>query len=191
MRDEILACFPEIHEIRDEPLRNQVLAVWEDSLRTGGWTMEELKQIPFTLLAGDIDLRFLEHVRTCARMAIAIHDVLKDAYGHRVQLNRDYLIAGALLADVGKPIEYVKRNGQVCKGTRGDLLRHPFSGVGMCWKHGLPDEVMHVVATHSKEGDHVQRSLESIIFHHVDFVDFDIACALGKRSAQKSPKMEA
>jgi hypothetical protein len=40
---------------------------------------------------------------------------------------------------------------------------------------------MHIVATHSKEGDHVQRTTESIIFHHTDFIDFDIACGLGKK----------
>lgn len=181
MRDQIAAVFPEIHEISDSQLRDKVLDVWVDALETGGWTVEALKTIPFTLLAGDIDIRFLEHVRTCARMSIAIYDVLTDAYGPRVPLHRDHLIAGALLADVGKPIEYVKgSDGRPVKGPRGDLLRHPFSGVGLCWKHGLPDEVMHIVATHSKEGDGVQRSLESIIFHHADFVDFDIACALGK-----------
>lgn len=183
MRSAIHNLFPELEQIADAKLREQVVEVWEDSIRTGGWTIDELKQIPFTLLAGNVDIRFLEHVRTCARMSIAIYDVLKSAYGPRVPLNRDHLIAGALLADVGKPIEYVRgQDGRPAKGTRGDLLRHPFSGVGLCWKHGLPDEVMHIVATHSKEGDHVQRSLESIIFHHADFVDFDIACALGKRN---------
>lgn len=186
MRDDIRAAFPEVEQIKDRGLRDKVIDVWVDSLKTGGWTIEELKAIPFTLLAGDIDIRFLEHVRTCARMSIAIYDVLKEAYADRVPLSRDVLIAGSLLADVGKPIEYVKGpDGKPSKGTRGDMLRHPFSGVGMCWKHGLPDEVMHMVATHSKEGEGVQRTLESIIFHHADFVDFDIACALGKMAARK------
>lgn len=181
MRDAIIETFPEINQLKSETLREQVIAVWTDALETGGWTMEELRAIPFTLLAGDIDIRFLEHVRTCVRMSLALYDVLVHAYGERVPLDRDTLLAGSLLADVGKPIEYVKGpNGKPAKGPRGDMLRHPFSGVGLCWKHGLPDAVMHMVATHSKEGDHVQRTLESIIFHHADFVDFDIACALGK-----------
>lgn len=183
MRAEIAALFPELEQIGEVALRTKVLAVWEDAIRSGGWTIAELKTIPFTLLAGEIDIRFVEHVRTCARMSLAIYEVLKDAYGERVPLQRDHLLAGALLADVGKPIEYIRgENGQPAKGPRGDLLRHPFSGVGLCWKHGLPDEVMHIVATHSKEGEHVQRTLESIIFHHADFVDFDIACALGRRA---------
>jgi hypothetical protein len=31
----------------------------------------------------------------------------------------------------------------------------------------------------------MERSIESIIFHHADFVDFDIAKFLGKRAAKK------
>ena len=107
-------------------------------------------------------------------------------FGDRVPINRDVLIAGALLADVGKPLEYEKdAQGNVKKGHYGDMLRHPFSGVALCYKHGLPPEVMHMVATHSFEGDppKVTRSIESIIFHHADFVDFDIAKYLGARAA--------
>ena len=52
-------------------------------------------------------------------------------------------------------------------------------------EHGIPGEVMHIIATHSHEGDKMERSIESIIFHHADFVDFDIAKFLGKRAAKK------
>jgi hypothetical protein len=55
------------------------------------------------------------------------------------------------------------------------MLRHPFSGVGMAFKHGLPYEVMHIIAVHSKEGDFVRRSPEAIIYHHAEFADFDLA----------------
>ena len=44
-----------------------------------------------------------------------------------------------------------------------------------------------MIATHSFEGDppKVQRSIESIIFHHADFVDFDIAKYLGAQAARR------
>jgi hypothetical protein len=64
-------------------------------------------------------------------------------------------------------------------------VRHPFSGVALAYKHAIPGEVMHIIATHSHEGDKMERSIESIIFHHADFVDFDIAKFLGKRAAKK------
>lgn len=186
---DIAELFPDLMKIDDAALRDSVAAVWNESITTGcggsGWTFDELRAIPFTLLAGDIEMTFIEHLNSCVRQCIAIADVLEAVFGDRVPINRDCLIAGALLADVGKPLEYDKdAQGNVIKGRYGDMLRHPFSGVGMCYKHGIPAEVMHIVATHSHEGDKVQRSIESIIFHHADFVDFDIAKFLGAQAAK-------
>ena len=39
-----------------------------------------------------------------------------------------------------------------------------------------------MTATHTHEGEKVERSIESIIFHHADFVDFDIAKFIGRRA---------
>ena len=175
MRNEIKGLFPELEQIRDAGLREKVIDVWEDTIRTGGWEPRELLDIPFTLLAGDIEMQFIEHVRSCAKMCIAIEKVLGEVFGDRVPVNHDHLVAGALLADVGKLLEYDKdAQGHVIKGSFGQMLRHPFSGVALCYKHEIPAEVMHIVATHSHEGDRVQRSIESIVFHHADFTDFEL-----------------
>ena len=40
-----------------------------------------------------------------------------------------------------------------------------------------------MTATHSHEGEKVERSIESIIFHHADFVDFDIFKSVGRRAS--------
>ena len=189
--EQIAELFGDLNSIQDVGLREKVAAVWQEAITTGcggkGWTVEELRAIPFTLLAGDIDLTFIEHINSCVRQCIAIEKVLKATYGDRVPVNHDHLVAGALLADVGKPLEYDKdAQGRVVKGHFGEMLRHPFSGVALCHTHGIPPEVMHIVATHSHEGDKVQRSIESIIFHHADFVDFDIAKYLGAMSAARS-----
>ena len=182
--EDIAQLFPDIMAITDASLREKVARVWDESITTGcggkGWTFDELRTIKFTLLAGDIDMRFVEHLNSCVKQCMAIAEVLNSVFGDRVPINRDYLIAGALLADVGKLLEFDKdADGNVIKGSFGEALRHPFSGVALCYKHGLPVEVMHIVATHSHEGDKVQRSIESIIFHHADFIDFDIAKYLG------------
>ncbi|TVQ64360.1 MAG: HDIG domain-containing protein [Phycisphaerales bacterium] len=187
---QIAELLPEIMDIKDASLRDKVAAVWSEAITTGcggkGWTFDELRAVPFTLLAGDIDLRYIEHLRSCARQCMAIADVLTGIFGDRVPIHRDHLLAGSLLADVGKPLEFDKdAKGNVIKGHYGEMLRHPFSGVAMCYKHNVPPEVMHIVATHSFEGDKVDRTIESIIFHHADFVDFDIAKFLGKRAGKK------
>ncbi len=185
---QIAELFPDLMQIKDAALRDKVAAVWSESLTSGcggkGWTFAEIRAIPFTLLAGKIDMRFVEHLNSCAKQCIAVADVLNAVFGDRVPVNRDHLIAGSLLADVGKMLEFDKNaKGEVIKGHFGDMLRHPFSGVALCYKHGIPAEVMHIIATHSHEGDKVERTIESIIFHHADFIDFDIAKYLGKRNA--------
>jgi putative nucleotidyltransferase with HDIG domain len=184
---QIAELFPDLMQIRDAGLRDKVAAVWNESLTTGcggkGWTFAEIRAIPFTLLAGKINLTFVEHLNSCVKQCIAIADILKSVFGERIPVNKDVLIAGSLLADVGKMLEFDKNAaGQPVKGHFGDMLRHPFSGVALCYKHGVPSEVMHIVATHSHEGDKVERTIESIIFHHADFIDFDIAKFLGKRN---------
>jgi putative nucleotidyltransferase with HDIG domain len=184
---QIAELFPDMMSIKDAGLREKVAAVWNEALTTGcggkGWSFDEIRAIPFTLLAGKIDMRFVEHLNSCVKQCIAIAKVLNDVFGSRVPVNTDHLIAGALLADVGKMLEFDKNDrGEVIKGFYGEMLRHPFSGVAMCYKHGIPPEVMHIIATHSHEGDKVERSIESWIFHHADFIDFDIAKVLGKKN---------
>jgi len=188
--NEIAELFPSLMKIDDQSLREKVAAVWNEAINTGcggkGWTFDELRAIKFTLLAGDIDMTFVEHLNSCARQCIAIADVLESSFRCGIPVRRDILIAGALLADVGKPLEYDKdASGKVIQGTFGQQVRHPFTGVALAYKHGIPGEVMHIIATHSHEGDKMERSIESIIFHHADFVDFDIAKLLGKRAAKK------
>ena len=167
---------PELNEIHDPELRAKVVAVWEEGMALGGWTADALAEIPFTLLAEDVDVTFIEHVRTVCRMCIAMEQVMADAYGDRVQIDHDTLVAGALLADVGKLIEYRRESdGKTVFADMYRYLRHPFTGVALAYKHGVPEPVLHVIATHAWEGDKFKRRPESIIFHHADFTDFDLA----------------
>jgi hypothetical protein len=166
---------PEFNEISDDDLRQRTLAVWEEALEIGGWSLDELAQIPFTLLTENVEVSFPEHVSTVCKLCIAMEAVLRDAYDDRYGIDRDTLIAGALLADVGKLIEFRKKDGDYEWAPMYQYLRHPFTGVGLSFKHGIPEAVMHVIATHSWEGDKFKRRPESIIFHHADFTDFDLS----------------
>src|SRR5436309_11778143 len=110
--DEIAELFPSLLKIKDESLRERVAAVWNEAITTGcggkGWTFDELRAVKFTLLAGDIDMTFVEHLNSCALQCIAIADVLEKSFRCGIFVLRDYFIAGALLADVGKPLEFDK-----------------------------------------------------------------------------------
>jgi putative nucleotidyltransferase with HDIG domain len=174
MRESLLELIPEFNLINDAGLREKTIDVWLDAIADGGWSLDMIRNMPFTVHVENCDITFVEHVRTVCKMCIAIADVLIDSYGNRTTLHRDQLISGALLADVGKLIEYESKDGKITKAGRGQFLRHPFSGVALSHARGIPSEVQHIIATHSKEGEMMVRSNESVIFHHADFIDFDL-----------------
>jgi len=164
MRDYLLKALPEIEEIKDETVRNAVIDIWCEAMQQGKW--EDLKVIPFTLLIPDLDTSIVEHTRRVTRMAMAVGSVRGD-------VNMDTLIAGALLHDVGKLLEYEKRGGKVVKSDLGRRIRHPVYGAAMALAKGLPD-VAHIIIAHSKEGEYVHRTPEAVIVYHCDFIDFEV-----------------
>ena len=92
--------------------------------------------------------------------------------GHALPVDMDTVIAGAILADVGKLLEYEKVSGKAVQSERGKLLRHPFTGVALAMEAGVPDRVCHIIAAHADEGNLVKRSTEAYIVHHADFMSF-------------------
>ncbi|HEY44865.1 MAG TPA: hypothetical protein G4O11_12870 [Anaerolineae bacterium] len=174
MQKDLTNLIPEFNAIRDDDLRQRVLAVWAEAMEIGGWSVDDLQKMPYTLLIENVDITFPKHVSVVCRLCIAMESVLKEAYGDRYEIDHDTLVAGALLADVGKLIEFREMEGEYQWATMYQYLRHPFTGVGLCFKHDIPEAIMHVIATHSWEGDKFKRRPESIIFHHADFTDFDL-----------------
>jgi putative nucleotidyltransferase with HDIG domain len=159
--------FPEANQIHDPKLKEGVLRTWQLAQERGRWQADDLNRIPFTLLV-QTKKTLVEHTRSVTRMAMAVARERRD-------LNMDYVIAGGLLHDVGKLLEYEKRGGKVVKSKSGELVRHPVSGYGLTREIHLPLEVSHIVISHSDEGEKVKRTPEAILIHHCDFIDFEIA----------------
>lgn len=156
--------FPEINEIKDLRLRSGVVDVWLTAIIKRKW--QNIEDIPFTILI-QTKKTLIEHTRTVTQMAMEIARLRKD-------LNWDFVVAGGLVHDVGKLIEYEFKNGKYLKSEYGKLVRHPVSGFHLVLESGLPLEIAHIVAAHSEEGEKVIRSPEAILIHHCDFIDFDI-----------------
>ncbi len=173
MENKIADLWPEIEWIQDAKLRHQVTQAWAYALETSPLTMDDLQTIPFSLLIKDCHITFINHKRTCVQLAVDIANRMQTNFGDAIHINMDILIAGAILIDVGKLQEYEIVNGKLTTSDRGRLVRHPFSGVAIAQRFSLPTEVQHIIATHSKEGDWGQRSVEAIIVHHADFVSFE------------------
>ncbi len=181
MREEILQLMPEFDLIQDTDLREKTLRTWELAMEEGGWTLEALTQMPFTLLVNPCPVNFIEHTRAVALIAIRSAEIFKDLYGERLPIDRDLLISGALLRDVGKLVEYETReDGATVQTPAGKLLRHPFTGLELAARCGLPVEVQHMIAAHASEGDKVQRTTEATIVNHADFMSFHSVQRLGQ-----------
>lgn len=165
--------FPELSMIKNRKLREQVAGVWEDAIALGGWKIKDVEKIPFTLLIPKTRVSLIHHTRAVTQTAIRIAESHRENYGSKVKIDMDVLVAGSILHDVGKLLEYRKTGKGYVKSRLGSLLRHPFSGQALAYKHDVPPEILHMIAYHSKEGDLGKRTVEAIIIHHADFVNFE------------------
>lgn len=173
MRNKLLSLIPEFQHIDDADLQEKTIALWVAAMKKGEWTVEDLQEMPFTLLIEGTPINIIEHTRAVTRCSLEIADVLLEEYKDRIAINRDQLLSGALLHDVGKLFEYKKENGRFVKSAEGRLLRHPISGAAFAAKYNIPNEVLHIIAAHSKEGDGARTTVEAIIVNHADFVNFE------------------
>jgi putative nucleotidyltransferase with HDIG domain len=174
MNQEVLKLWPELEWIQDEDLRVKTANTWELALEKSVLTADDLSRIPFTLLAGpDMKVTFMDHKRAVVHIARDAGEKVNAMFHGELSVNMDVLIAGAILADVGKLLEYeLDENGKAIQGAYGKYLRHPFSGVSLAEQAGVPAEVCHIIAAHAGEGNMVKRSTEAYIVHHVDFMTF-------------------
>jgi putative nucleotidyltransferase with HDIG domain len=173
MKEKVKKIWPEIEWIKDEDLKQKVLDCWVYAIENSVLSPEDLEAIPFSLLIKDCNVTFINHKRTCVQLSVDIAKRMKENFGDEIQIDMDLLIAGAILIDVGKLLEYDKVDGKLTTSKAGKLLRHPFSGVALAYRFSLPPEVQHIIAYHAKEGDLAKRNVEAIIVHHADFVSFE------------------
>lgn len=166
--------WPELAWISDEELREKTTKTWQLALERSVLTPDDLQRIPFTLLAGpDLQVSFMAHKRCVVHVARESALKMIDFFGDELPVNMDVVIAGAILADVGKLLEYeLDDKGNSFQGMYGKYLRHPFSGVSLAEECGVPAEVCHIIATHAGEGNLVKRTTEAYIVHHADFMTF-------------------
>ena len=174
MTEEIKKLWPELEWITDPELREKTARTWELALERSVLKAEDLDRIPFTLLCGpDLKVTFMDHKRCVVHVAREAGKKMNQFFTDSLPVNMDVLISGAILADVGKMLEYeLDAGGKAVQGKYGQYLRHPFSGVSLAEECGVPPEVCHIIAAHAHEGDLVKRTTEAYIVHHADFMTF-------------------
>lgn len=172
MRDAVEKLWPELEWIQSAALRESVTQTWIMALEASTLTPVDLDKIPFTLLVPDCPATYMEHKRCVVHIARRSAEAIQESLGQKLPVDLDTVIAGAILADVGKLLEYEKKDDGFRQSTHGRYLRHPFTGTALAMACGVPDEVCHIIAAHAVEGELVTRTTEATIVHHADFMSF-------------------
>ena len=172
MRSQVESLWPELEWIESPELREQVTQTWIKAFEQSPLEPDDLNSIPFTLLVPNCPATFMEHKRCVVHIARDGAKAMRSFLGRALAIDLDTVVAGAILADVGKLLEYEKEGGVTRQSDRGKALRHPFTGVALALSCGVPDSVCHIIATHAAEGDLVKRSTEAYIVHHADFMSY-------------------
>ena len=165
-----------LSRIQDADIREKTVRAWALASQRGGWdSVDELRTVPFTLLTNCRGVNFIEHTIAVTEGAYQLARAQEAAYGDMpYAIDYDRLLAGGLLHDVGKLLEFEKDGqGGVRKSRNGMCARHPISGTYIAHEVGLPNEYLNTIACHAKEGDGRPQCVETILIHQADFGTFD------------------
>jgi putative nucleotidyltransferase with HDIG domain len=100
-RGQVVEAFPELDDVEDGELRENVLEAWTLALERGGW--KDVSDVPYAWNIHEVTN--VEHVRGVTKIAVESAAIQWDFHGADPDL--DVIRAACLLHDVGKCYEYV------------------------------------------------------------------------------------
>lgn len=161
---ELTKVFPEIDMISDASLREKVIAVWGELWQESPY--DDIAKMP---TSPEIPYPHVPHNRCVLQIALAIADAYEKFHG--VKTNRDVLIAAGLLQDASKLVEMRPDGAETKSSPKGKAYPHSFYGAHVALKHGVPDEICHIILTHSPQAAKFPDSLEGKILYYADQLD--------------------
>jgi putative nucleotidyltransferase with HDIG domain len=141
---QVREAFPEIDEIADTELREQVTEAWVLGLRRGGW--KDISDIPYAWNIHEVTN--VEHVRGVTKIAVAAAELQRDIHG--ADPDFDVIRAAALLHDVGKCYEYTEYVDDEALEDPDpefatDEIPHSLSGYALAHEVGCPLAVQRAI----------------------------------------------
>ncbi len=159
---DVAALFPEFVQISDPALRQSVADVWQEL-----WSQSSYTDIGDVPVSPEIPVPTLPHNQCVVRMALAMATEMERTYP--IDLNRDYLIASAILQDASKVVEYTTTAaGEVEFTDIGRDYPHAFMASHVAIKKGIPPAVVHILLTHSPQSPKFPLTLEGKILYYAD-----------------------
>lgn len=111
------------------------------------------------------------HTYSTAKIALCLSDIIEEVYG--VKVDRDTVIAAALLHDLFKHVTYNEvYPGKYASSRLGERLDHMSLIIGELYARKFPLDVIHAVAAHHGENSPIEpRTLEALVVHLADNTD--------------------
>lgn len=162
---------PLLEQIKDEALRQEVLDIYEEIMEQSEF--ERMEDVPMVHPDhSKWNTTLVHHEATTTRAALAVAKCVEKAYG--VKLNTDYLIAGDLLHDGSKPLEYWKTEEDVGHTKLIDQAGHSLVAACVAYDHGLPEEIVHLILAHTPYYKMPNASIESVLAYYTDVLDGEV-----------------
>jgi 7,8-dihydroneopterin 2',3'-cyclic phosphate phosphodiesterase len=112
-----------------------------------------------------VERDILNHTMSLADICLKVADTVEKNY--KVSINKDNLLAAAIVHDLGHLFEYKK--GKSGTEHTGIMLDHTMLGVAELYHRGFSEAVIHIVAAHAGEhGTTPPRNFEALILHYCD-----------------------
>ena len=157
--------------IKDENLRKKVVEILTNpKLTSKDFKKYEPMNIKEAFSLFSVGTMFVKrdvykHTIGVTKTCLAIADVVEKVYG--IKVDRDALIAGAILHDLGKLFMWKKEKGKFAPASV--LLDHTILMTSELYKRDFPEKVIHIVASHFGEtGPTPPRTFEALILHYLD-----------------------
>jgi 7,8-dihydroneopterin 2',3'-cyclic phosphate phosphodiesterase len=116
----------------------------------------------------------IQHTLSVIKLSMTICDLIDENYGGEV--NRDTVLAGAILHDIMKCYCYTYRsNGGFQTSELGEKLDHLTLMVSELYKRDFPLDVIHIVASHHGDVSPTKpRTMEALIVSVADQADSEL-----------------
>jgi len=117
----------------------------------------------------------LQHTVSTVRLSLALCDLVEEVYGGEV--DRDTVLAGALLHDVMKCYVYAPADGGgFTSSPLGERIDHLTLLVAEMLRRGFPLDTIHVAAAHHGDQSPVTpKTLEALIVSIADYADSELS----------------
>jgi 7,8-dihydroneopterin 2',3'-cyclic phosphate phosphodiesterase len=160
-------------KIKNEELRKRVVEFLKDPKLSNKdfkkyprMNLEEARTLFSAGATGTaVERDILNHTIALVDLCLKTAETVESVYG--IPLNKDNLVAAAILHDLMHLYEY-KKSEEGIEHT-GIMIDHTILGVAEFYHRGFPEDVIHIIASHAGEqGTTPPRNFEALIFHQLD-----------------------